>query len=189
MTIYSLFEKIVVLVFLFSFLPIFLIISILILLESGRPILFISERVGKNNKIFLMPKFRSMNKNTKLKSTSSFKDYSHINNVGKFIRKYNLDELPQLFLVLTNKMSLVGPRPSLKSQIKLNKLREKHGISKLLPGITGLAQINGRDNLSIIDKIEFEKIYLKNRSFFLNIKIILITLLKIIQKNENIQKR
>lgn len=188
MKIYRIFEFFFVINILIILAPLFFIISILIILDSKGPILFISERVGKDNNIFLMPKFRSMHQKTKLKSTSAFNDYSNITRVGKYIRRYNLDELPQLFLILNNKMSLVGPRPSLKSQIKLNNLRKKYKISTLLPGITGLAQINGRDKLSINQKISYEKIYLSKRSFFFNLKIICLTLLRIIQNHENIKK-
>ena len=131
----------------------FIIICITIFFSDGAPFLFYSKRVGKNKKIFLMPKFRTMKKNTPQLATHLLTDPDkHLIFVGKFLRKYSLDELPQLFSVLKGDMSLVGPRPALFNQNDLIRLRDNFKIFEIQPGITGYAQINGRDNLSIEKK-------------------------------------
>lgn len=167
------------------FSPLYITIFLYIfLVEKLKPIYW-SERVGKDSAIFLMPKFRTMKENTPQIAThllDQSRDY--MIGCGKFLRKTSLDELPQLFLVLNGTMSLVGPRPALYNQYDLIKGREKLGINNLKPGITGYAQINGRDNISILKKIEFDEYYLKNKNFFLDIKILIITVIKTLLRKE-----
>ncbi len=154
-----------------------LIVGIIIKLESSGPIFYVSKRVGKNNKIFLMPKFRTMDVNTPEIETSKFNKKNKITSLGKYLRKFSLDELPQIISILKGDMSIVGPRPALFNQKELIKKRTKLGINKLVPGLTGLAQINGRDNITLKKKVFYDNEYMKNRSFFFDLKIILKTVL------------
>ncbi|MGZ3806230.1 MAG: sugar transferase [Pseudobdellovibrionaceae bacterium] len=157
-----------------------LIISLLVKLTSPGPVLHWSKRVGRNNRIFLMPKFRSMKIDTPQVATHLLTNaQSHLTPVGAFIRKTSLDELPQLWSVLKGDMSFVGPRPALFNQDDLVKLRTDLGVSRLRPGITGWAQINGRDELPIPIKVEFDNYYLKNASFWLDLKILFLTAYKV----------
>ena len=156
-------------------------IGIIVKLNSKGPALFWSQRVGQNNKLFLMPKFRSMNQNTVHLATHLIKDPdSLVTSFGRLIRRFSLDELPQLFSVLRGDMSFVGPRPALFNQNDLINLRTERGIEKLLPGITGWAQVNGRDDLTIEDKVVFDFEYLVKHSFWLDLKILWLTALKVI---------
>ena len=167
---------IIVLIFL---LPI-LIISIIIKLESKGPVIHWSKRIGLNNKIFLMPKFRTMKINTINVATHLLVDSdNHITKFGKFLRKTSLDEFPQFFSILKLDMNFVGPRPALFNQDDLISLRTIKDIHKIRPGITGLAQINGRDNISIEEKIDLDELYLIEKSHLMNIKIILLTIFSI----------
>lgn len=157
-----------------------LILALVIKWTSEGPVLHWSKRVGKDNRIFLMPKFRSMKINTPQLATHLLANaQDHLTPVGGFIRKTSLDELPQLWSVLTGDMSFVGPRPALFNQEDLIKLRTELGVSGLRPGITGWAQINGRDELPIPVKVEFDHYYFKNASFFLDLKIIFLTAYKV----------
>ena len=143
-----------------------------------------SERIGKDNVIFKMPKFRTMRVDTPSVATHLLsKPEIWVTPVGKFLRKFSLDELPQLWSVFKGKMSFVGPRPALYNQKDLINLRTKNSVHKILPGITGLAQINGRDELSISDKVSFDIEYLKKGSLVLDIKIILITIRKMLSSS------
>ncbi len=166
------------------FIP-YLFICIMILIQNDGKILHWSKRVGRNNKFFFMPKFRTMKKNTPQLASHLLKDVkSHLTYSGSFLRKTSLDELPQIYSVMKGHMSLVGPRPALYNQYDLINARIEKGIDVLNPGITGLAQINGRDELSIIEKVNFDSIYLLNKSLFFDIKIIFHTLKKVlINKN------
>ncbi len=156
----------------------FFIFTIIILLVDGFPILYWSKRVGKNNIIFNMPKFRTMRNNTPELATHLLEHPNKfILPFGNFFRKTSIDELPQFIIVLIGKMSIVGPRPALHNQEDLIKLRDKYKISNLKPGITGYAQINGRDSISILEKVELEKQYLNEKSFIVDIKIIFKTLI------------
>ena len=158
---------------------IFILITILIKTSSPGPIIHWSRRIGKNNQIFYMPKFRTMLINTPEVATHLLKNSnSYITFIGKFLRKYSLDELPQIISVLKNDMSIVGPRPALFNQKDLMKLRTINNIHLVKPGITGWAQINGRDEISIQQKVEFEIFYLKNQSFMFDIQIIIKTMFK-----------
>lgn len=153
------------------------IISILIKIDSKGPIFFFSERVGQNNKIFKMIKFRSMFENTKIIETKKLKNPNlSITNFGKFLRKYSIDEVPQFFCVILGQMSIVGPRPALPTQVDLINKRKIHGIDKIKPGITGYAQINGRDLITDKEKIKFEIEYLKKKSLLFDLKILIMTI-------------
>ena len=154
-------------------------ISLLIRVKCGGNILHWSERVGKNNIIFLMPKFRTMYLNTPSVATHLLENPEQkITPIGKVLRKYSLDELPQLWSVFKGDMSFVGPRPALYNQYDLIKLRTNASIHKIVPGITGYAQINGRDDLTITNKVKLDVKYLNNRNILLDLKIILSTLQK-----------
>lgn len=158
-----------------------LVVFIAVRLTSEGPALHWSKRIGKDNKIFLMPKFRSMRINTPQLATHLFTDAnSYLTPIGGFIRKTSLDELPQLISVLKGDMSFVGPRPALFNQDDLIQLRTQNGIEKIKPGITGWAQINGRDEIPIPKKVEFDNYYLNNCSVFFDIKILFLTVVKVI---------
>ena len=155
----------------------------MIKLNSSGNVLFWSERIGKDNIIFSMPKFRTMKTDTPQLATHLLQDpESFYTPLGKVLRKYSLDELPQIFSVIKGDMSLVGPRPALFNQYDLMELRKKKGVDKLKPGITGLAQINGRDEMSIPDKVRYDEDYLQRSSMRLDIYILWLTLLKVLRK-------
>ena len=159
-----------------------LIISLLIKLTSKGPVLYWSDRVGRNNRIFQMPKFRTMRIDTPPVATHLLENPDeYLTPIGIVLRKFSLDELPQLWSVIKGDMSLVGPRPALYNQDDLIELRTKKGIHGLVPGITGWAQINGRDELPIPTKVEYDEYYMKNRSVFVDLKILYITLLRVVK--------
>ncbi|HLZ19372.1 MAG TPA: sugar transferase, partial [Smithellaceae bacterium] len=158
-------------------------IAILVKLTSRGPALYWSERVGADNRLFKMPKFRTMKTNTPEVATHLMADPdSYLTPVGKVLRTLSLDELPQLWSVIKGDMSFVGPRPALYNQDDLIQLRTQKGISRILPGITGWAQINGRDELPIPQKVSFDEYYLKNQSFLFDLKILCLTVLKVIRR-------
>jgi O-antigen biosynthesis protein WbqP len=158
-----------------------ILISILIKGTSRGPILYWSSRVGRDNKLFQMAKFRTMYIETpEVASDLLDNPKIWITSIGSYIRKSSLDELPQLINVLIGDMSIVGPRPALNNQIELIELRTKKNIHIIKPGITGLAQISGRDKVDMIDKIKLDEEYLLNRSILMDIKIILATVLVIL---------
>lgn len=158
-------------------------LAIIIKLTSSGPVLYWSNRVGKDNKIFKMCKFRTMRVDTPAVATHLFKDARcYLTSVGSFLRKFSLDELPQLFNIISGDMTFVGPRPALFNQDDLIELRTKKNVHTLIPGVTGWAQINGRDELPIPVKVKFDEFYLKNKNLLLDAKIILITVLKVINK-------
>jgi O-antigen biosynthesis protein WbqP len=164
-----------------------LIIYLLIKLTSKGSVLYWSDRPGRNNRIFQMPKFRTMRINTPAVATHLLENPNkYLTPIGPFLRKLSLDELPQLWSVLKGDMSFVGPRPALYNQDDLIELRTKKGIHGLVPGLTGWAQINGRDDILIPVKVEFDEYYLTHRSFAFDLYIILLTVLKVIRK-EGIQ--
>ncbi len=170
------------LLILFFSLPI-LLIALLVKLTSKGQILYWSDRIGKDNVIFRMPKFRTMRTGTPAVATHLLADPDrHLTPVGKFLRKSSLDELPQLLSILMGDMSFVGPRPALFNQGDLVELRTRKGIHILVPGLTGWAQINGRDELPIPVKVEFDEHYLRHRSFAFDLKVILLTILKVIRR-------
>lgn len=159
-----------------------LIIALLVKATSRGPVLYWSDRVGKNNTIFKMPKFRTMKINTPAVATHLLeKPDQYMTPIGKFLRKLSLDEFPQLFSILKGDMSFVGPRPALFNQDDLIKFRTQKGVHVLSPGLTGWAQINGRDALPIPIKVEYDEYYMMNQSFFFDLKIILLTALKVVK--------
>ena len=163
----------------------FVIIAILVKIDSKGPALYWSDRVGAKGVIFKMPKFRTMKIGTPVLATHLLEDAeSYSTPFGIFLRRTSLDEMPQIISVLMNKMTFVGPRPALFNQYDLIELRINRGIDNIKPGITGLAQINGRDELSIDDKVRFDQEYLENRSFLLDLKIFWFTLLKVIKRDD-----
>ena len=154
-----------------------LIISLLIKLDSRGPIFFISKRIGQNNQKFEMIKFRTMHINTELIESAKLKNpNSKVTRLGKIMRKLSIDEIPQFFCVIKGQMAIVGPRPALPTQLDLINNRKKHGIDKIMPGITGYAQINGRDLISDKEKLNLEIEYMKKKNFLLDLKIIFKTI-------------
>ena len=159
-----------------------LIIAIAIKLTSKGPIIFWSDRVGMNNKIFQMPKFRTMIIETPSLASHLLKEPdSYLSPIGSFLRSTSLDELPQLISVLRDDMSFVGPRPALFNQDDLIALRTEKKIDSAIPGITGWAQVNGRDQLTIIDKVAFDEEYILRQSFWFDMKILGMTFVKVVK--------
>jgi len=165
----------------FSFLII--LIALFIRLTSKGSALYWSERVGRNNRIFKMPKFRTMKINTpELASHKLTNPENFLSPIGDFLRRNSLDELPQLFSIFKGDMSFVGPRPALFNQEDLIELRTKNNVHILLPGLTGWAQVNGRDDLQMLDKVLLDVEYLKRRTFWFDLRILWMTLLKVAKK-------
>lgn len=161
-----------------------MIVAILVKTTSKGPILYWSDRVGKNNTIFKMPKFRSMRIDTPAVATHLLANpQSYLTPIGGFLRKSSLDELPQLWNILIGDMSLVGPRPALYNQDDLIALRTQHQVHKLMPGLTGWAQINGRDELPIPEKVKLDTEYLHRQSFAFDMSILFKTFIKVIKKD------
>lgn len=159
-----------------------LVVAAMVRFTSPGPILYWSNRVGRDNALFKMPKFRTMRTDTPAVATHLLGDPDRwLTPVGKFLRKSSLDELPQLWCIVTGDMSFVGPRPALFNQDDLIELRTKLGVHRLTPGLTGWAQVNGRDELPIPVKVEFDAYYLKERSFLLDLRIIFMTFLKVVR--------
>ena len=170
------------------FSPIILIISLLIKLTSKGPVFFKQRRIGKNNEEFNILKFRSMRIDTPNVATHLLKDPSvFITPLGKFLRKTSLDELPQLINILKGEMSIVGPRPALYNQYDLIDMRTEVGVHKLVPGLTGWAQVNGRDEISLEEKVALDKEYMNMQSFWMDIKIIFMTVFKV-AKSEGVSE-
>ncbi len=158
-------------------------IVLAIMLTSNGPVLYWSDRVGKNNKIFKMPKFRTMRIDTPAVATHLLSNpENYLTPIGKFLRKSSIDELPQLFSIIKGDMSFVGPRPALFNQEDLVALRTKKGVHVLTPGLTGWAQVNGRDELPIPVKVEFDAYYLNHSSFPFDIRILFMTVVKVLKK-------
>ena len=161
-----------------------LVIAIAVRLTSKGSVLYWSDRVGRENKIFQMPKFRSMLIDAPNVATHLFTNPDiYLSPIGHFLRRSSIDELPQLFSVLKGDMSFVGPRPALFNQNDLITLRTEKGVDKLLPGITGWAQVNGRDELSIPDKVALDVEYLNRQSFWFDLKILWMTFLKVVKRD------
>jgi len=160
------------------------VVAVLVRLTSPGPALYWSDRVGRDNKIFKMPKFRSMRVGTPALATHLLADpQSVLTPIGSFIRKSSLDELPQLWSILVGDMSFVGPRPALFNQHDLIELRTQKGIYTLVPGLTGWAQVNGRDELPIPQKVALDAEYLQRQGFWFDIKILWLTFLKVAQRD------
>jgi O-antigen biosynthesis protein WbqP len=157
--------------------------AVAVRMSSPGPILFWSDRIGQNNHLFKMPKFRTMQVGTPAVASHLLSDPgNYLTPVGSFLRKSSLDELPQLLSILVGDMSFVGPRPALFNQDDLISLRKQYGVDQLLPGLTGWAQVNGRDELSIPDKVQYEVEYLQKQSFWFDMKILGLTFLKVVRR-------
>lgn len=161
-----------------------LLVALLVKLTSSGPALYWSDRVGRRNVIFKMPKFRSMRVGTPAVATHLLTNPdAHLTPIGSFLRKSSLDELPQLWSILVGDMSIVGPRPALFNQHDLITLRTDKGVDQLVPGLTGWAQVNGRDELPIPRKVELDEYYLHHRSLALDLRIIWMTFLKVLARD------
>lgn len=166
------------------FLPLLVIVMVLVRLTSKGPALYWSERVGRGNRIFRMPKFRSMRVGTPAVATHLLADpAAHLTPIGSFLRKSSLDELPQLWSILSGDMSFVGPRPALFNQSDLIELRTQLGVHELVPGLTGWAQVNGRDELPIPDKVALDAEYLRMHSIWFDLRIMWMTALKVLRRD------
>ena len=162
----------------------FLLVILMVRLTSVGTILYWSDRVGRNNNLFKMPKFRTMQVDTPAVATHLLPDAKQfLTPVGSFLRKFSLDELPQLWSIIKGDMSFVGPRPALFNQYDLIELRTNYGVDKLLPGLTGWAQINGRDELPISEKVKLDIEYMQNQSLSLDLKILAMTFLKVLRSD------
>jgi O-antigen biosynthesis protein WbqP len=161
-----------------------LVVAALVRMTSPGPVLYWSDRVGKNNSIFKMPKFRSMRDGTPAVATHLLNDPNrYLTPIGSFLRTTSLDELPQLWSILQGDMSFVGPRPALFNQNDLIALRTEQGVHTLVPGITGWAQINGRDELPIPEKVKLDAEYLRRRSFWFDVHILWLTLAQVSRRD------
>ena len=161
-----------------------LLIALLVALTSEGPVLYWSDRVGRNNTIFRMPKFRSMKVGTPAVATHLLSGpVTYLTPIGSFLRKSSLDELPQLWCIAKGDMSFVGPRPALFNQYDLIRLRTEHCVHTLVPGLTGWAQVNGRDELPIAQKVALDAEYLWRRSFAFEIKILFLTAVKVVRRD------
>ena len=160
------------------------VVAILVRITSPGPALYWSDRVGRHNRIFRMPKFRSMRVGTPAVATHLLADpKAHLTPIGSFLRKSSLDELPQLWSILKGDMSFVGPRPALFNQDDLIALRTECGVHELVPGLTGWAQVNGRDELPIPDKVQLDAEYLRRRSLAFDIYILWLTFVKVLRRD------
>lgn len=161
-----------------------LLIAFFVKLSSRGPAIYWSDRVGRHNRIFRMPKFRTMRIDTPAVATHLLADPKQfLTPGGSFLRKSSLDELPQLWSILVGNMSFVGPRPALFNQHDLVALRTEHGVDAILPGLTGWAQVNGRDELPIAEKVKMDVEYLSQRSFVFDLKILFMTALKVLRRD------
>ncbi|MBI6038276.1 sugar transferase [Clostridium perfringens] len=182
------FDFLMSLIAIIVFSPIIIIISLLVKLTSKGPVFFKQRRIGKNNEEFNILKFRTMRVDTPNVATHLLKDPSvFITPLGKFLRKTSLDELPQLVNILKGDMSIVGPRPALYNQYDLRDMRTEVGVYKLVPGLTGWAQINGRDEIPLEEKVALDKEYMNMQSFWMDIKIIFMTVFKV-AKSEGVSE-
>ena len=165
------------------FVPV-LLVAIAVRLTSKGPALYWSDRIGRDNVTFKMPKFRSMRVGTPAMATHLLADArSHLTPIGSFLRKSSLDELPQLWSILAGDMSFVGPRPALFNQHDLIALRTEQGVHTLVPGLTGWAQVNGRDELPIPEKVKLDAAYLKRQSLWFDIRILWLTFVKVLHRD------
>lgn len=165
-------------------LPLLLVVAAAVKLTSPGPVLYWSDRVGRHNRIFRMPKFRSMRVGTPAVATHLLNNpKAHLTPIGSFLRASSVDELPQLWCILTGDMSIVGPRPALFNQYDLIEMRTAAGADSLRPGLTGWAQVNGRDELPIPTKVGFDAEYLRRQSFRFDLRIIWMTALKVVRRD------
>lgn len=181
----SVFRSILAFGIILMILPIMLIVSILILLEDGMPVFFVQNRLGQNKSTFKFYKFRSMHRETPQISTDKFIDgKNYVLKIGKILRKSSLDELPNLINIFLGQMNFIGPRPAQVDEEPLVRLRFEKGIYEMKPGLTGWAQVNGRDQITVYEKVEHEEFYLKNSNFFFDLKILFKTIFKIFSFKE-----
>lgn len=178
------FDFVVALLALFLFAIPMVGVAVAIALTSRGPVLYWSGRMGQDNQSFEMPKFRSMRIDTPAVATHLLANPErYLTPIGSFLRKTSLDELPQLWSILTGDMSLVGPRPALTNQHDLIGCRTAAGVHRLTPGLTGWAQINGRDEIPLLEKVRFDTEYLQRRSFAFDLKIMMLTVIKVIRRD------
>ncbi len=176
------FSRIIALLLLVLFFPLFLVVGLFIFFEDGFPVFFKQKRVGINYTFFQIYKFRSMKKNTPNVATHLLENPSqYVLKIGGLIRKLSLDELPNLINIVKGEMVFVGPRPALYNQDDLMQLRVKAGVDKLKPGLTGWAQVNGRDEIALEDKVAFEKDYLERQSLWFDLKVVVLTFTKVLK--------
>jgi len=178
------FDLIIGVLLLVSLFFLMIVVAISVKITSRGSALYWSERIGRKNKIFKMPKFRSMRIGAPAVATHLLSDPDvYLSPIGGFLRRTSLDELPQLWSILKGDMSFVGPRPALFNQDDLITLRTEHGVDRLTPGLTGWAQVNGRDELPIPDKVALDVEYMHRQSFWFDMKILWMTFLKVIKRD------
>lgn len=159
-------------------------VGLAVRMTSPGPVFYWSDRVGRRNRIFKMPKFRSMRVGAPAVATHLLADPAvYVTPIGSFLRKTSLDELPQLWSILKGDMSFVGPRPALFNQEDLIALRTQHGVDELVPGLTGWAQVNGRDELPILEKVKLDEEYLRCRSFWFDLRILWMTVVQVLRRD------
>jgi O-antigen biosynthesis protein WbqP len=163
--------------------PLLLLVALLVALTSRGPVLYWSQRVGRNNELYAMPKFRTMRTDTPAVATHLLTDPDrYLTPPGAFLRKSSLDELPQLYSIIKGDMSFVGPRPALFNQYDLIALRTEKGVHRLTPGLTGWAQVNGRDELPIPVKVDFDAYYLNHRGILFDLRVLMLTFFKVLRR-------
>ena len=161
--------------------PLFMIVALIIIIDDGVPVIFSQTRVGKDNELFEIYKFRTMKNGTRNVASGNLEESKDcITRSGRFLRKTSIDEFPQLVNILTGKMSFVGPRPLIPEEEEIRALREKYGVYSVRPGMTGLAQINGRDNLTDEQKAEFDRQYVEKHTIWLDIEIMFKTVFAVL---------
>jgi O-antigen biosynthesis protein WbqP len=170
--------------------PLFLIVSLIIIIDDGVPVIFSQPRVGKGNELFNIYKFRTMKNGTRNVASGNLEESGDcITKSGRFLRKTSIDEFPQLVNILTGKMSFVGPRPLIPEEKEIRELREKYNVYSVRPGMTGLAQINGRDNLTDEEKAEFDRQYVEKHTIMLDIKIMFRTVFAVLTGRDVVEGR
>ncbi len=179
-------QKLIALFMLILLQPIFWLVSLIIIINDGFPIIYIQKKYGKNHKEFSFYKFRTMKNHSPEIPTEEFENAkNYILKSGKFLRKFSIDELPQLLNIIKGDMKFIGPRPSMiKNEEMVKKMREEKGVDQLVPGITGWAQVNGRDLNSFEKKVELDHYYMLNKSFLLDIKILIMTIKVVLLRTE-----
>jgi len=176
-------DVLLALMLMFALMLPFLLLAAMVWLSSGGPVFYWSDRIGAGNDVFRMPKFRTMRLDTPVLATHLLNDAAlYLTPLGGFLRRSSLDELPQLWSILKGDMSFVGPRPALYNQTDLIALRTRHGVHDLKPGLTGWAQVNGRDELSIVEKVRLDVEYLQRRSLAFDLKILVLTAHKVMRR-------
>jgi O-antigen biosynthesis protein WbqP len=169
---------------LFALAGVLALVAMAVKMTSQGKVLYWSKRIGKDNSVFLMPKFRTMRTNTPVVATHLLSNPdAYVTPIGKFLRTTSLDELPQLYSIFFGHMSFVGPRPALFNQDDLIELRTLAGVHALTPGLTGWAQVNGRDELPIPDKVQLDRVYLQKQSWFFDLQILLLTFVKVVRRD------